>query len=120
MKTIVALIIILTLLICYLQAQTLEEKVRQRFESEGAANMSKADLIILAHDYKASLDWELKRGVDAKARVAQLEVVVQNMTNELLAIYWHRDMIKVMRSEEMALSAEILRLKGERNARLTT
>jgi hypothetical protein len=116
MKTIVVLIIVvLTLLICYLQAQTLEQKARAQFEAEGAGNMSKADLIILVHDYKASLDWELKRGVDAKARVAQLEVVVQNMTNELLAIYWHRDMLRVMHEDEAKLTAEINRLKGEVN-----
>jgi hypothetical protein len=95
--------------------QSMEDKARAQFESEGAANMSKADMIILLHDYKRDLAWELQRNLNDKVRVAQLEVVVQNMTNELLAIYWHRDMLKVMREDEMKLSARILQLKGEVN-----
>ena len=95
--------------------ESMEEKARAQFESEGAANMGKADMIILLHNYKRNLDWELARGMDAKVRVAQLEVVVQNMTNELLSIYWHRDMLKVMREDEAKLSARILQLKAEVN-----
>src|SRR4029077_11755763 len=111
-------IVILAASALALPAQTfesMEAKARAQFESEGAANMCQADMIILLHNYKRDLDWELKRGMDAKVRVAQLEVVVQNMTSELLAIYWHRDMLKVMREDEMKLNARILQLKGEVN-----
>src|SRR4029077_1669022 len=108
-------ILVLAASVLTLHAQSLEDKARAKFESEGAVNMSVSELILLCHEYKRDADWQLRQGLEAKFRVAQLEIVVQNMTNELLAIYWHRDMLKVMREDEMKLNARILQLKGEVN-----
>jgi hypothetical protein len=105
----------LVLAFAFLQAQSLEDKARAKFESEGAVNMSLSELILLCHEYKRDADWQLKQGLEAKFRVGQLETTVQNMANDLMAIYWHRDKIKEMQAEEMKLSARILQLKGEVN-----
>jgi peptidoglycan hydrolase CwlO-like protein len=99
----------------FLPAQSLEDKARAKFESEGAVNMSMSELILLCHEYKRDADWHLKQGLEAKFRVGQLENAVQRMANELMALYWHRDKIKEMQDEEAKLSAQILALKGEVN-----
>jgi predicted RNase H-like nuclease (RuvC/YqgF family) len=108
-------ILILVASILVLQAQSLEDKARAKFESEGAVNMTQSELILLCHEYKRDADWHLRQGLAFKFRVGQLESVVQNMTNELMAVQWHRDKIKEMKDEEAKLSAAILALKGEVN-----
>jgi hypothetical protein len=116
MKIAYAIILIILAIATCVFAQSLEEKARARFEAEGGANLSKGELILLVHEYKRSWDWEIQMGMKNNVRVAQLEVVVQNLVNDLMAVYWHRDMLKMMRDEEAKLNAEILRLKGERNS----
>jgi hypothetical protein len=110
-----AFVLILMASILTLPAQSLEDKARAKFESEGAVNMSVSELILLCHEYKRDADWHLQQGLAFKFRVAQLENVVQNMTNELMALYWHRDMLKAMREDEAKLTVAINALKAEVN-----
>ena len=113
MRTLPVICALAVLAFAFLPAQSLEDKARAKFEAEGAGNMSKADMILLLHEYKRCLDWELKRGMEAKFRVGQLEIVVQNLVNDLMAVQYHRNLIKSLKDEETKLTAEILQLKGE-------